>query len=239
MTPRRLLSALLLVAFTQFTLPRIARAAGDPARFAGEIQAMLRQDATLAPPRHGIVFFGSSSFRLWTNLASTFPGLPVINRGFGGSQLSDLDHYLDTAVVPLEPSVLLIYGGDNDLAAGVSVDQFLADFDRFREHVRRVLPRTRVGFLAIKPSPSRRKLLGAQQSANTAVALRTANDPQFDFLDVASPLLDAQNEPRPELFQKDLLHLAGAGYALWQTTLTPWIRRQYSSTSAGPFPTRR
>ena len=135
----------------------------DPARWDAEIGAFARADAV---PERPIVFVGSSSFRLWETLAADLPGLPVVNRGFGGSHLSDLNAWFERLVVPIRPSVVLMYEGDNDLASGKSPEQFLSDVLTFRDLMARHLPGVPVGFLAIKPSPSRERLLPAQAEAN-------------------------------------------------------------------------
>ncbi|MSU37228.1 MAG: hypothetical protein EXS36_19465 [Pedosphaera sp.] len=73
-------------------------AAQDPTGFEGEIRQFEQRDATHPPPANPILFVGSSSFRLWTNLTVEFPDLPILNRGFGGAHLSDINHYFDRDV---------------------------------------------------------------------------------------------------------------------------------------------
>ena len=196
----------------------------DPARFNEEIAAF---PAAGSPeiPRQPIVFVGSSSFRMWKTLESDFPDLPVVNRGFGGSHLSDLNAWLERLVVPLAPSVVLVYEGDNDLAAGKSIDRFLADLESFRERVRKHLPGVPVGFLAIKPSPSRERLLPQQEEANRRLRDWCGKDSQFTYLDVAQPLLDAAGRPDPLYFGRDRLHMNDNGYHLWRRVIGPWLEQ--------------
>jgi hypothetical protein len=99
-----------------------------PADWAGEIAALTRDDAAHPPPAHGIVFVGSSSIRFWTTLATDFPGRPVIGRGFGGSELADSVYYFDRLVQPYQPRTVVLYAGENDLAAGKSPEAVAADF---------------------------------------------------------------------------------------------------------------
>ena len=79
-----------------------------------------------------MVFVGSSSIRMWETLEADFPGLPVLNRGFGGSELSDVVRFADRIVVPYKPRVVVVYAGDNDLAAGKTPAQVFADFRSLR-----------------------------------------------------------------------------------------------------------
>ena len=181
------------------------------------------------PAPGAVLLLGSSSFRLWTNVAAAFPQYRVVNHGFGGSQLSDLNEYFDRLAVPVEPSVLLVYGGDNDLAAGKSPERVLADFRELVAQARRKLPRTRVGFLAVKPSPARENLLAAQQRANELVRDFAQGEDGLDYLDVATTLLDSTGKPEAAWFAPDRLHLNGAGYARWREALSPYLDRWASA----------
>src|SRR5690606_24801169 len=134
----------------------------DMARFAAE-------DAAAPPPADPVVFTGSSSVRMWDTLAADFPNVHTLNRGFGGSQVRDSVHHADQVAVRYRPRQVLIYAGDNDINAGRTPHQVLADFSAFVDRLRRDLPDVRIGWLAIKPSPSRIDQLPRQQEANRLV----------------------------------------------------------------------
>lgn len=191
--------------------------ARDMARFAEE-------DAARPPPAQPVVFTGSSSVRLWKTLAKDFPGVPVLNRGFGGSQVRDAAWYADEVAIRYQPRRILVYAGDNDINAGRTPAQVLADFQAFVARVHRDLPGTPVGYLAIKPSPSRVSQLPAQQEANALVRAWAERTAGVDYVDVATPMLDARGQPREELFIEDRLHMNDAGYALWRDVVAPWVR---------------
>ncbi len=170
----------------------------------------------------GIVFVGSSSIRLW-DLAKSFPDLAALNRGFGGSHLADSVHFADRIVTKYHPRLVVVYAGDNDLAAGKSPETIAADYAALVARVHGKLPEAKIIFLAVKHSPARRKLLAEQKATNRLIAQQAKADPRLVFLDVATPLLDAQGEPRPELFLNDGLHLNEAGYAIWAELLRPLL----------------
>lgn len=198
---------------------------GATNRFEGEVVRMEAAARRSPPPNGAVMLYGSSSFRLWTNVAARFPHHDMVNRGFGGSELSDLNEFFIRLVLPSAPRLLLIYGGDNDLAAGKSPEQVLQDFQALISLVREHLPTTRVAFVAIKPSPSRLALLGAQREANRQIRHYTRSLRRVDFLDVASPLLGADGQPDPACFLGDRLHLNGAGYDRWMEVLGPYVER--------------
>jgi lysophospholipase L1-like esterase len=224
---RILLMALLLGAFGE-------RIWGATNRFEGEVSKMEAAARRSPAPTGAVMLYGSSSFRLWTNAAAQFPHVDLLNRGFGGSQLSDLNEFFTRLVVPAAPRLLLIYGGDNDLAAGKSPEQVLLDFQQLISLVREHLPNTRVGFVAIKPSPSRLSLLAAQNDANRRVRRYARSLRRVDFLDVASPLLRADGTPDPACFLDDRLHLNGAGYDRWLEVLGPYVQRWGPRRSTTP-----
>jgi lysophospholipase L1-like esterase len=193
-------------------------------RFEPEIRAFEIADRALMPASGGIVFFGSSSIRRWTSLADDFPALPVLNRGFGGSTFPEANHYVSRAVLRYRPRTVVVYEGDNDIAIGRSPQQVLADFREFVRLVRDSLPRARIVFIAIKPSPSRWKLADLQREANRLVRDVVATDTLLSYVDVFEPMLGANGRPQPALFVGDSLHMTPAGYAIWRTQVAPFVR---------------
>jgi lysophospholipase L1-like esterase len=195
-----------------------------PEKWAAAIDRFTQADATNPPPQNGVVFIGSSSIVKWTTLAHDFPGVKVINRGFGGSQLEDSAFYVDRIVIPYRPRTVVLYAGDNDLNAGKTPEAVFADFKHFSEKIHAALPQARIVYIAIKPSPSRWKLKDKVVRANALIAAECARDKRFAFADVYTPMLDASGEPRPELFVKDMLHMNDAGYAIWKPVVAPLLK---------------
>lgn len=191
--------------------------AHDMARFAAI-------DAASPPPAHPIVFTGSSSIRMWSSLAADFPGQPVLNRGFGGSQIRDAVWYADNVAIRYQPRQVVIYSGDNDIDAGRSPRQVVADFRAFVARIRRDLPGTPIAWISIKPSLARAAQLDAQREANALVKAAAADMRDVAFVDVFTPMLDADGQPRPELFGDDGLHMNQKGYALWRGIVAPYLR---------------
>jgi len=221
-------AALLLAACAQAGAPRQPAQAGlDPVsspEWARDMARFAEEDAARPPPARPVVFTGSSSVRLWETLAADFPGVPVLNRGFGGSQVRDAAWYADEVAIRYRPRRILVYAGDNDINAGRTPAQVLADLQAFVARVHRDLPGTPIGYLAIKPSPSRVSQLPAQQEANAMVRAWAEDTEGVDYIDVATPMLDARGQPRGELFIDDRLHMNAAGYALWREVVAPWLR---------------
>ena len=204
----------------------------DPARLEGEIRKFELIDLRTPPPLHPVLFTGSSSVRLWTNLTADFPSRAVLNRGFGGSQMSDLVYFFDRVVRPYKPSMIVVYEGDNDLAGGNSVETVYGEFLLFLRRVRTDLPGTPVVILATKPSPSRLKLLASQRDLDTRLETLAQSSPGVFFIDTFHPLLDASGVPRPEYYLDDNLHLTPAGYAVWQRVVEAALNRMLPTEHA-------
>jgi hypothetical protein len=181
-------------------------------------------DAAHPHPPGGVLFVGSSSIRMWTDLESRFTAAPVvIKRGFGGSQLSDCVKHLSRLVLPYRPRTVLVYAGDNDLAAGTPPQEVYRRFLAFVDGVHRELPQTHIAYISIKPSPARAQLLGAIRETNGLIREYAEREDSVDYVDVFTPMLDAEGRPRAELFRADRLHLNGEGYALWQRVIAPHV----------------
>lgn len=173
-----------------------------------DLEGFASADKLRRPEQGGVLFVGSSTIRLWRNMAQDFRQQPIIiNRGFGGSTLAACNFFARELVVQYRPAQVLVHAGDNDLAIGRTPQDVLDSFRRFTETVRSELPGARISFISIKPSPSRKSLLLAIQQANRLIAGYLEKLPNSQYIDTHSAMLTAKGDPRPELFQTDMLHL--------------------------------
>ena len=192
--------------------------------FAGEIAQFETADRAHASTPGGILFVGSSSFRLWPDIEKDFPGVSVLNRGFGGSTFPDVIYYAPRVVLPARPRLIALYVGDNDLAAGRTPEQVAGDYATFAAWVRRTLPSTRIVYVSIKPSPSRWSLVDSMKRTNALIASQIARDSLATYVDVFTPMIGPNGRPMPSLFVGDSLHMTPAGYAIWRSKLAPVVR---------------
>jgi len=203
----------------------------DPARFESDIAAFEAWDRQNSFPREAVLFVGSSSIRMWPT-AEAFPNLPIINRGFGGSHISDVNYFAGRIVLKYSPRLIVFYAGDNDIEAGKSPQQVFDDFQTFAKLVHDHLPNTRIVYLPIKPSIARWLKWPKMQAVNSDVAQLWRDHERIIYVDTATPMLDSDGKPRAELFLDDGLHLNADGYALWSETIGPALRRAMNQISA-------
>jgi len=195
--------------------------------FWNEIAAFKKQDSLRRPPEKAILFVGSSSFRKWANVQSEFPGYSIINRGFGGSSFPDVIRYARDIIYPYHPKQVVIYCGDNDLAASDSVtaDLVFRRFVRLYNLIRSHLDTVDILYISIKPSPSREKLIPRMEEANDLIRDFLAKHSHASFIDVYHKMLTPQGRPMEDLFLEDKLHMNAKGYAIWQQVIQPYLEK--------------
>ena len=192
-------------------------------RWAKEMAAFEAQDKK-DPAVGGVVFVGSSSIRLW-DLAKSFPGVPALNRGFGGSVIPDSLGHADLLVIKHKPRTVIFYAGDNDIANGRAPQQVADDYKAFVTKIHAALPAARIAFIAIKPSIQRWALVDKVRAANALVRDYAGTDDRLGFIDVDGPMLGWDEKPRQELFVADGLHMTAKGYELWTALVRPFVEK--------------
>ena len=197
------------------TAERIERWEPDIAKFEAA-------DDEQMPEAGGVVFVGSSTIRGW-DLPRFLPEVASINRGFGGSQMRDIPPFAHRIISKYQPSTVVVYSGDNDLNAGESPDDILSELDRVVREVRGDLPDVKFVILSIKPSPAREALLGQMIEMNDRFEQYAEGHQGVSYVDIETPVLDADGRPRGDLFIGDGLHLNDAGYALITEAIRPHL----------------
>ncbi len=173
-----------------------------------------------------IVFYGSSSIRLWSTLIDDFSNtqLNIINRGFGGSTLEQCSQQFKRIILPLEPRLLILYAGENDLSENQTATTIQTIFRQFIQTTRRIFPVLPIVFISIKPSPSRLNLLHQQNLTNHLIKEDIQKMENIYYIDIFNEMLTANHTPRSELFASDNLHLNQQGYAIWTRAIQDYLQ---------------
>lgn len=193
--------------------------------FWNDIQQFRKLDSVQHPPSHAILFVGSSSFTKWTDVQNYFPGYTIINRGFGGSTLSDVLRYEEDVIFKYDPKQIVIYCGENDIASSDTVTA-AAVANRFKtlfSEIRAVYPNVPIVYISMKPSPSRWQLKGKFIQANNLIENFLKKQNNAKFVSVWKAMLGPNGKPRQELFIEDNLHMNAKGYAIWQKLIQPQL----------------
>ena len=197
-------------------------------RFEAEIKNFEKEDAEKGVKKGEVLFYGSSSWRVWKDIKTDLAPLPVLNRGFGGSTIPELTHYVERVVFPREPKLLVIYGGENDLSGKKykSAEQMFDSYRQFVSLVQNRLPKTHICFVSMKLSPSRRQHWETVKKGNKMVKAFSTGK-RLSYVDINPVLFNANGTVKGELYTKDSLHLNPQGYREYTKVLLPFLTKKY------------
>lgn len=208
-----------------FTIPfRALPQQNGPERWEDSIAKFERDDQRNPQEPGALLFVGSSSIAMWADVGDYFPGYRILNRGFGGSNFSDLLYYAHRLIYPYHPSRIFIYEGDNDLAAGDDPNEILATAKKLRKQIRDNLGDTPVVFISPKPSIARWGLREKYETLNTKLKAYAMNEPNTEFADVWTPAIGPDGKVLSHIFKSDNLHMNADGYKIWQKVLLPYVK---------------
>lgn len=204
----------------------------DPAfPFSREIEAFARANEAGPAITDATLFLGSSSIRLW-DISGSFPDIGAINRGFGGATTPDVLHYYKRLLPKAKPRSILVYVGENDLAAGASPAEVANNVLALLRQLRTDYPKAHIAYLSLKPSPMRWTLWPKMAAVNMTVAAR-ARVSRFDYLDVGRVLLAPDGLPDASLFRPDGLHMNPRGYTLWTRLVDAYLDAAVAGDTRG------
>jgi len=195
--------------------------------FKEEIVNFKKMDSLSFPGKHLILFAGSSSFRKWTHVQEAFPTHPIINRGFGGSTLPDLIYYANDILFPYDARQIVIYCGENDIAASdtVTAEIILLRVKQLFALIRTRQPKTEIDFVSIKPSPSRIQFRQTVEKSNQLIQAFIAKQPHSKYINVFDAMLNPDGSIREDIFLEDRLHMNETGYAIWTKIIGPYLKK--------------
>lgn len=209
--------------FALFSLILFLEDNPNPLRFKDEIDSYLQADKSNPPPDGCYLFIGSSSMRMWKSLQEDFTGYPVINRGFGGSHFSDAIYYFDDLVNAYNPSKIIIYEGDNDLASSKSPNKIVKDLKTLLGMIRDNLDQPEIAIISAKPSPRRWELKDKYEKLNSKFKDLASKSQDLTYIDIYTFMLNGKGRPEPELFLEDSLHMTQKGYKIWEEQIRAFV----------------
>ncbi|MGV3660532.1 MAG: GDSL-type esterase/lipase family protein [Prosthecobacter sp.] len=194
-------------------------------KWQGEMKRFAKEDAEKAPPASPIVFTGSSSIRMWKTLAEDFPGLPVMNRGFGGSEIFDSANFADTTVIQYKPKQVVLYAGGNDIAAGKTPQRVFEDYKAFVAKIHAALPDCEVCYISNAPNPKRWSMINEMRETSRLVEEHVKTDKRLKYINTHDAMLGADGQPKPDIFLEDKLHMNPKGYVIWKGIVGPYLMK--------------
>ncbi len=197
-----------------------------PKKFEKEFTRFTDEDKKGIDTTNLVVFIGSSTFTMWHNLQSYFPNSNVLNRGFGGSKLTDVINYADQILYPYRPKQVVLYEGDNDLGSGIKPDDLLSDLKVFIRLTEIKLPGVPIVLLSVKYSPKRHKNKDKITEFNSKMKDFASTKPQLKYVDIAPITLNEDGSYKRELFLADTLHVNQVCYKLYAQKIEPFLLKK-------------
>ena len=181
-----------------------------------EISAFVKQDSINKPKEGVILFVGSSSFRLWTDVKKDFNNENILNRAFGGATLLDMIRYKDQNLLNYHPSKIVLYCGENDVASSDKVDgkEVFQRFKTLFDIIRKQYPDVPLIYVSIKPCILRWSMKDRMMDANQRISSFLSHKKKTIFVDIWDAMLE-NGEPKKDIFREDNLHMNTKGYAIW------------------------
>ncbi len=194
--------------------------------FENEIAAFELEDSVNGYKSDFILFAGSSSIRLWENLEADMKGLNVLNRGFGGAKLTDLNDYWDRILAGHKPKMVVLYCGENDIWDGYAVNDTFRHFKNFQKRYRAQLKGVPLIYIAMKPSPNRWEKWPDFQKIDKKIKRAIKLKRNQKYVDLSVTMLQKDGTPKPSIFLSDELHMNQKGYDGWKQILRPIIEKK-------------
>jgi hypothetical protein len=193
--------------------------------FAEDLKRFRELDSISPPPPHATLFIGSSSFTLWKDVQSYFPGYIIINRAYGGSRLLDLNKDFNEIVPPYNPKQVVIYCGENDFASADTLApvEVTSRFKQLFNQIRKKFPNVNITYVSMKPSPSRWYMHKKFIVANRGIRKFLNKQPNTSYIDVWHKMLGKNHKPLAGIFIQDQLHMNSSGYQIWQKAIQPYL----------------
>lgn len=190
----------------------------DPLVWQEDISALESKTRGLYGPGEGVVFLGSSSIRLWSNLVEDMAPIGVIQHGFGGAKLNDVVYYAQRLVNAYQPRAVVIFVGTNDIHPGASKtpEVLLASYQTLVRKIRADRADLPVFYIGITPSTMRWSVWPIAQATNQLIEDWSAKDPKLYFIDTSPALMGSDGEPDSANYRLDGLHLNEEGYRIWR-----------------------
>ena len=184
--------------------------------FDQEIKKLIFKKDKLLSKKNLIVFYGSSSFRLWNSLNEDFKSYNVLNYGFGGAFIEDCIRYFDQLFSNLNPIAFVIYVGGNDLSLKYPNRKINSLFKNLLIKIKSQFPNSKIICVSIKPSYHRIDKFDQIKKLNILMKKELMKDGENSYVDIFKLFLNKDKKIIKSYFVKDNLHLSKKGYDVWK-----------------------
>ena len=191
--------------------------------YEADVKQLEQKVAHLNNPPY-MVFYGSSTIRLWDHLEKDFQRYNAVNLGFGGSTLAACVWFYDRIFANLQPSSIVLYAGDNDLGDNRHPEEVFIYYQQLMHKIRTQFGNIPVFFISIKPSINRFHIIDRIKYTNRIILQEINKDHNNSFyINLYEKMLDDSGFPMKQYYQQDGLHLNSYGYGMWKEAVGKYL----------------
>ena len=175
--------------------------------------------------RNTIIFYGSSSLRLWKNLSKDFKNNNTINCGFGGAHIEDCINNFKHLFCNIKINSIVLYVGGNDLNLEYSVNEIIGLFKKLLLTIRKDFPDCNIFSITIKPSIHRLEKLNEIKKINLLMKKELDKLDKAHQINIFDKFINKEGKIKKKYFLIDRLHLSKAGYNIWKEEVSFYLNK--------------
>ncbi len=164
-----------------------------------------------------LVLTGSSSIRMWDSIHVDLAPYQVMQRGYGGSKLTDFNYYAHRIIKPEQFKAIVVFIA-NDIAGGEGDRSPREMFQLFKALVKQIRTRnsgTPICWIETTPTPSRWHVNDQARKANELIKAYCERNDDLYFIATFDHYITPENLPDSTYFREDMLHMNREGYKQW------------------------
>jgi lysophospholipase L1-like esterase len=177
----------------------------------------------VADDQKALVLLGDSITQGWeeNDLAGSFPGIKVANRGISGDMTRGMLIRLQEDVLALNPAGVVLMLGTNDIGRNADPETVAGNFKLILAALKKHDPKMPIVLCLIFPSAAKTNRPAEKiKPVNDLYLAAVKGDPQVTVVDTWTLFADEKGEAKPAEFP-DLLHPNKEGYRKWAAALRP------------------
>ncbi len=204
-------------------------ASEDPKVWEEDISDLVAKTEANAPADDAVLFVGSSSIRLWSTLAEDMAPLTVIQHGFGGAKIQDVNYFSEQLITRWNAPKVVIFVGTNNINGNeqhAEAPTYIRDqLQLLLDTILTARPNTEVFYIEITPTIFSWDKWASVQEANALAKALIARYPQVKYISTTDLFLTDKGEPDKKLYRFDGLHLSADGYERWTSRIKPLLMK--------------
>lgn len=207
----------LLLSLSSFQISAQSQAPEEILKWENEIAVFDSLNLVEASDAGTLLVTGSSSVRMWDSIHMDLAPYQVMQRGYGGSKLTDVNYYAHRIIKPHPFKAIVVFVA-NDIAGGEedrTPPEVLGLFKELVKQIRKRNPDTPVFWIEVTPTPTRWQVSPQIREANKLIEEYCTSQNDLHFITTFEEYTTPVGLPDSSYFREDMLHMNRDGYLKW------------------------